>query len=299
MSDAYHLPVLADAVLAAAAGARRAVDATLGGGGHAALLVAAGTEVLGIDRDPSAIAEARTRPGLDGIRILERPYADPIALAAVAEYQPDFILLDLGVSSHQLDAEGRGFTFRPGAPLDMRMSAQGMSAADWLTLADEDDLIRVFREYGDERKAGSLAREIVRRRATQPFSISDDLVNAIRAVLGPRSGPAEFARLFQAIRIEINGELSGLEQALPAFRDALAPGGKLAIISYHSGEDRLVKHTFREWARDCICPPELPRCICRGHALGHLAGKPVTADEAEIAANPRARSARLRIFQVP
>jgi 16S rRNA (cytosine1402-N4)-methyltransferase len=299
MSDAYHLPVLADAVLAAAAGARRAVDATLGGGGHAALLVAAGAEVLGIDRDPAAIAEARSRPGLATIRVIEGAYADPVTLAAVTEFKPDFILLDLGVSSHQLDDERRGFTFRPGAPLDMRMSAKGMSAAEWLAQADEADLVRVFREYGDERRAGALAREVVRRRTAQAFCTSDDLVNAIRAVLGPRSGPPDFARLFQAIRIEINGELSGLEQALPAFRDALTPGGKLAIISYHSGEDRLVKHTFREWARDCICPPELPRCICRGHALGHLVGKPVTAGEPEIAANPRARSARLRIFQVP
>ncbi|MEO8031061.1 MAG: 16S rRNA (cytosine(1402)-N(4))-methyltransferase RsmH [Gemmatimonadota bacterium] len=299
MTDQYHQPVLAGPVLAAAAGARRAVDATLGGGGHAALLAAAGAELLGIDRDPAAIAQARSRPELARITTLQLPYADPAALAAVVAFNPDFILLDLGVSSRQLDDEGRGFSFRPGAPLDMRMSGTGMSAAEWLNSADDSELIQVFKEYGDERRAPALGREIVRRRAQHQFETSDDLVNAIRAVLGPRSGPGEFARLFQAVRIEINGELTGLELALPAFRDALSVGGKLVVISYHSGEDRLVKHSFRDWARSCICPSELPLCICRGTALGQVVGKPITADQSELSANPRARSARLRIFQVP
>lgn len=299
MTESYHLPVLSDAVLAAAGGARRVVDATLGGGGHAALLAAAGAEILAIDRDPAAIAEARRRPELAGMTTVLAAYAEPEALAAVTRFGPDFILLDLGVSSHQLDDAARGFTFRPGAPLDMRMSGAGLSAGEWLDSADEADLRRVFADYGDERRASALAREILRRRPRGSFQTSDDLVNVIRAVLGPRSGPGDFARLFQAVRIEINGELAGLETALPAFRDALTPGGRLAIISYHSGEDRLVKHSFREWARDCICPSELPQCICRGHALGRVLGKPVAAGDAEVAANPRARSARLRIFQVP
>lgn len=298
MTDAYHLPVLPGAIVAAANGARRVVDATLGGGGHAALLAASGAVVLGIDRDPAAIATALRRPELAGIATLHAAYADAAALAEVARFNPDFILLDLGVSSHQLDDEARGFTFRPGAPLDMRMSGQGMTAGEWLDTAEEADLRRVFSEYGDERRAPSLAREILRRRPRGPFRTSDDLVNVIRAVLGPRSGPGDFARLFQAVRIEINGELAGLAVALPAFRDALQPGGRLAVISYHSGEDRLVKHSFREWARDCVCPPELPQCICRGRALGRVLGKPVSATEDEIVANPRARSAHLRIFQV-
>ncbi len=298
MTDQYHLPVLSGPVLTAAAGARRVVDGTLGGGGHAALLASAGAELLGIDRDPAAIAQARTRPELAAITTLQLPYADSAALAAVAAFKPDFILLDLGVSSRQLDDEGRGFSFRPGAPLDMRMSGTGMSAAEWLNSAEDAELLQVFKEYGDERRAPALSREIVRRRAQHPFATSDDLVNAIRAVLGPRSGPGEFARLFQAVRIEINGELTGLELALPAFREALSVGGRLAVISYHSGEDRLVKHSFREWARSCTCPSELPQCICRGTALGQVVGKPITADESEISANSRARSARLRIFQV-
>ncbi|HET7471019.1 MAG TPA: 16S rRNA (cytosine(1402)-N(4))-methyltransferase RsmH [Gemmatimonadales bacterium] len=301
MTDAAtpsHVPVLLAPVHAAAAGARRVVDATLGDGGHAEGFRRAGAEVLGIDRDPAAIAVSRRRLGEQGIRYLQAPYASPEALEAVAAFQPDFILLDLGVSSRQLDETGRGFTFRPGAPLDMRMGSDGRSAAAFLNQSDEGELARVFRDYGDERQSRRLAREIVRRRSRQPFSVSDDLVNAIRAVLGPRAGPGDFARLFQAVRIAVNDELSGLERALPAFRLALRPGGSLAIITYHSGEDRLVKHAFREWASACVCPPGQPVCTCRGRPLGRLVPrKPVVPDEQEVAVNPRARSAHLRIFQ--
>jgi 16S rRNA (cytosine1402-N4)-methyltransferase len=301
MTDAAtpsHVPVLLAPVLAAAAEARRVVDATLGDGGHAAGFRRAGAEVLGIDRDPAAIAVSRRRLGEQGIRYLQAPYASPDALEAVAAFQPDFILLDLGVSSRQLDETGRGFTFRPGAPLDMRMGSDGRSAATFLNQSDEGELARVFHDYGDERQSRRLAREIVRRRSRQPFSVSDDLVNAIRAVLGPRAGPGDFARLFQAVRIAVNDELGGLERALPAFRLALRPGGSLAIITYHSGEDRLVKHAFREWASACVCPPGQPVCTCRGRPLGRLVPrKPVVPDEQEVAVNPRARSAHLRIFQ--
>jgi 16S rRNA (cytosine1402-N4)-methyltransferase len=302
MSDqhsTYHVPVLLDAVRAAASGARRAVDATLGDGGHAAALLNAGAEVLGIDRDPDAIEVSRRRLGDSGIRYLEAPYASPEALAAVADFKPDFILLDLGVSSRQLDEEGRGFTFRPGAPLDMRMGKAGKSAADLLNQAEAAALETIFRNYADERRARRLAGEVVRRRHRQPFATSDHLVNAIRASLGPRSGPGDFARLFQAIRIAVNDELDGLEQALPAFRDALKPEGRLSVITYHSGEDRLVKQSFRDWSRSCVCPPEMPLCTCRGHPLGRVEPrKPVVPAETELAANPRARSAKLRNFVV-
>jgi 16S rRNA (cytosine1402-N4)-methyltransferase len=301
MTDAIapiHVPVLLAPVLAAAAGARRAVDATLGDGGHAEALRRGGAELLGIDRDPAAIAVSRRRLGEEGIRYLQAPYASPEALDAVATFEPDFILLDLGVSSRQLDEAGRGFTFRPGAPLDMRMGPDGPSAAAFLQHADEAELARVFHDYGDERQARRLAREVVRRRDRQRFAISDDLVNAIRAVLGPRAGPADFARLFQAVRIAVNEELTGLETALPAFRNALQPGGRLAVITYHSGEDRAVKHAFREWATACVCPPGQPVCTCRGRPLGRLVPrKPIVPDPDEVAANPRARSAHLRIFQ--
>ena len=295
----YHVPVLLQPVVAAAQGRRRAVDATLGGGGHTEALRAAGLEILAIDRDPEAIAFARARLGDEGIHYLEAPYSSPEALEAVTAFRPEFVLLDLGVSSHQLDAEARGFTFRPGAPLDMRMEGRGESAAELLNRLGEDDLERIFGEYGDERRARRLARDIVRRRQRAPFSISDDLVNAIRGTLGPRAGPSEFARLFQAVRIAVNEELSGLEQALPVFRDSLPPAGVLAVITYHSGEDRLVKLTFREWASACVCPPYQPVCTCRGRPLGRLEPrKPIMPSEDEIAANPRARSAKLRIFRV-
>jgi 16S rRNA (cytosine1402-N4)-methyltransferase len=296
---AYHVPVLLEPVLAAAEGARRAVDATLGDGGHAAALLGRGMELLGIDRDPQAIARARQRLGESRIRYLVAPYDSPEALAAVSGFRPDLILLDLGVSSRQLDEMERGFTFRPGARLDMRMGNTGPSAADFLNHQDEATLGQVFADYGDERRARKLAREVVRRRQRHPFAISDDLVNAVRATLGPRAGPSDFARLFQAIRIAVNDELSGLERALPELRDALRPGGRLAIITYHSGEDRLVKLAFREWARACICPPQQPVCTCRGRPLGRMEPrKPIVPDGSEIEANPRARSAKLRVFQV-
>jgi 16S rRNA (cytosine1402-N4)-methyltransferase len=297
-ANPVHIPVLLAPVLAAAAGASRAVDATLGDGGHAEALRGLGAEVLGIDRDPAAVAVSRRRLGEEGMRYIQAPYSAPAALAAVAAFRPEFILLDLGVSSRQLDEADRGFTFRPNAPLDMRMGDAGPTAAAFLNSAAEAELARVFHEYGDERQSRRLAREIVRRRGHHPFAISDDLVNAVRATLGPRAGPSEFARLFQAVRIAVNDELSGLAVALPAFRDALAEGGRLAVITYHSGEDRLVKLAFREWAAACICPPKQPVCTCRGRPLGRLVPrKPIVPEPDEVAANPRARSAHLRIFQ--
>jgi 16S rRNA (cytosine1402-N4)-methyltransferase len=302
MSDptsAYHVPVLLQPVLDAALGARRAVDATLGDGGHAAALREAGAQVLGIDRDPEALAVSRSRLGDAGIQYLHAAYASPEALAAVRQFSPDFILLDLGVSSRQLDDAARGFTFRPGARLDMRMAGTGPTAADLLNRADAGTLETLFRDFGDERRARRLAAEVVRRRSRQPFITSDDLVNAVRATLGPRAGPPEFARLFQAVRIAVNQELNGLETALPAFRDALEPGGRLSIITYHSGEDRLVKQSFREWGRSCVCPPVIPVCVCRGRPLGRVEPrKPILPQESELAVNPRARSAKLRTFVV-
>ncbi len=295
----HHVPVLLGAVLGAARGSTRGVDATLGDGGHATALLEAGVSVLGIDRDPDAIATARRRLG-DAIDYLQAPFDSPEALAAVAALRPDLVLLDLGVSSRQLDEAGRGFTFRPGAPLDMRMGSGEPTGAGLLNREPVASLERIFAEYGDERHARRLAREVERRRARHPFTISDDFVNAIRAVLGPRAGAPDFARLFQAVRIAVNDELAGLARALPAFRDALAPGGRLAVITYHSGEDRLVKRAFREWASECVCPPRQPICTCRGRALGRVEPrKPILPDTEEIARNPRARSAKLRIFRVP
>jgi len=292
------VPVLSAVVQAWAQGSQRAVDATLGGGGHAAILRGLGARVLGIDRDPDAIAAARQRLGTDRIEYLEDSFAGSAALAAIQAFQPDRILLDLGVSSHQIDSAERGFTFRPGAPLDMRMTGAGATARDILNTWPVERLAAVFEDFADERRGRRLAKEVVRRRLSAAFAISDDFVNAIRAVLGPRSGPPDFARLFQALRIAVNDEIAALDAALPALRDALVPGGRLGVITYHSGEDRVVKNAFRDWARDCICPPKQPVCTCRGRALGRvLSKKPILPDPREIAANPRARSAQFRGFE--
>ena len=297
--DLFHEPVLLAPILARARGAARVVDATLGHGGHAAGFIAQGAEVLGIDRDPDAIATARARLGDVGVTYLQVPYASDAALIAVRAFQPDFVLLDLGVSSRQLDQADRGFTFRPGAPLDMRMGTDAPTAAEWLASVDSDELTAVLRNYADEPKAGKMAREFLRRRSNAAFVTSDDVVNAVRAVLGPRSGPGDFARIFQGIRIAVNDELGGLESALPVFRDALAGNGTLAVISYHSGEDRLVKAAFRAWEQGCVCPPGLPRCICGKEPLGSAEPrKAIIPLAAEVAGNPRARSAKLRFFRV-
>jgi 16S rRNA (cytosine1402-N4)-methyltransferase len=298
-AESLHEPVLLAEVLAAAAGARRVVDATLGHGGHAGALRTQGAVVLGIDRDPDALATARRRLGDTGMTWVGGPYASPAAIEAVTAFAPDFILLDLGVSSRQLDQDGRGFSFRPGVVLDMRMGIDGPTAADLLNQLPEGELVAILRDYADERRAGAMAREITRRRARGPYASSDDLVNTIRAVLGARAGPGEFARIFQGLRIAVNDELGGLARALEAFRAALVPGGRLAVISYHSGEDRLVKQAFRGWSTACTCPPGFPVCICGGKASGTLVTRrAIVASDVEAASNPRARSARLRVFQV-
>jgi len=295
---------LAETVRAWAAGSHRAVDATVGGGGHAALLREGGADVLAIDRDPEAIAAARARLGDERVRYLTAPFAAPEALAAVAAFRPDRVLLDLGLSSHQVDSPDRGFTFRPGAPLDMRMtpgSPEGPSAAEVLNSWPAERLAACFADYADEPYplSRALAREVIRRRLRAPLLVSDDFVNAIRARLGPRSGPTDFARLFQALRVAVNDELGQLERALPALRNALTGGGRLAVITYHSGEDRIVKHAFREWSQACVCPPRQPVCTCRGRPLGRLlTRKAVVPSADERRANPRARSAKFRAFEV-
>jgi 16S rRNA (cytosine1402-N4)-methyltransferase len=296
--------VLASEVIGFLRGARRVLDGTLGGGGHALALLEAGvSQVIGVDRDPEALAAASARlhsyHEVNRFTAIESNYsvvADDPALEGISF---GGILLDLGVSSHQLDAEDRGFTFRQGARLDMRMGTDARgSAADLLNQEDERTLAGVFKDYGDERHAIRLAREVVRRRATRSFETSDDFVGAIRAVLGPRSGSPDFARLFQAVRIAVNDELPGLERALPALRDKLDPNGVLAVITYHSGEDRIVKNFFRDWSADCVCPPKHPVCTCRGRALGlTLTRRALTASQDEIVNNPRARSAKLRAWR--
>jgi 16S rRNA (cytosine1402-N4)-methyltransferase len=296
--------VLASEVVALLRGTDYVLDCTLGGGGHAAALLESGVQhVFGLDRDSDALATAGAHLAsyADSGRFAatQANYADAAELPGLDGARIDGVLLDLGISSHQVDDAARGFTFRPGAPLDMRMGADAATdAASLLNGEDEQTLTTMFRDYGDEPKAGRLAREIIRRRGVRPFETSDDLVGAIRAVLGPRSGAGDFARLFQAVRIAVNDELPGLTRALPALRDMLSPGGIMAVIAYHSGEDRIVKHAFRDWSAACVCPPKQPICTCRGRPLGStLTRRAVTASAVEIEQNPRARSARLRAWQ--
>lgn len=289
-------------VLAALHGAGTFLDCTLGGGGHSLALLEAGASVIGIDRDAYAIAEATARlqrfVDLGRFRVVQGDFTRIDELPELHNESFDGVLADLGVSSSQIDRDERGFSFRPGVTLDMRMSASGDSAADLLNGATVEQLTRIFRDYGDEPRARRLATEVVRRRGTRDFVTADDLVGAIRGAFGANAGPPEFARLFQAIRIAVNDELNGLERALPLLRDMLRPGGCIAIIAYHSGEDRIVKHSMRDWSVACHCPPRQPLCTCSGVALGSLVTrKSVQAGANEVARNPRARSARLRSWR--
>ena len=290
---------MANEIVNLAKGCSRFVDCTVGDGGHAARLLDTGGKLLAIDRDPDAISVASAKLDAPDVKWVNASYSDPEALRAVRLFQPDFVFFDLGVSSRQIDTDSRGFSFRRDVPLDMRMTPSiGVTGADILNTTDRDGLTRIFREYADEPKAKRLANEIVRRRKVAPFETSDHLVNAVRGALGSRTGPADFARLFQAVRIEVNGELRALEEALPVVLDVLAPSGILAVISYHSVEDRVVKNRFRAWSLACVCPPELLVCTCRGRALGTLiTRKPIFPSEEEVRSNPRARSARLRAFR--
>lgn len=298
----YHAPVLVAEIVELLGNGNEILDCTLGGGGHSEALLNQGKKVTGIDRDPVAIQEAKKRlasfTDAGRFRALQGNFAYIDRMPELNDSRFDGILADLGVSSRQIDDQERGFSFREGARLDMRMEGSGESAAEYLNSASVEDLSTVLREYGDEPKARRMASEIVRRRGNREFQTSDDLVGAIRGVLGSRSGTGDFARIFQAIRIAVNDEIHALESALPKLRDRLAAGGTIAIISYHSGEDRVVKNAFREWSRSCICPPEQLRCNCRGKALGKvLTKKAISAGDEEVARNPRARSARLRAWR--
>jgi 16S rRNA (cytosine1402-N4)-methyltransferase len=299
----YHAPVLADEIVELFRGANTILDCTLGGGGHTAALLATGAHVTAIDRDPAAVSAARDRLAADEasgrFRVILGNFAEADRLLNDTRQKFDGILADLGVSSHQIDDESRGFSFREGALLDMRMDkTAGPTAAELLNTMDEQELIRILREYADEPRARRVAREITRRRENAPFRTSDDLVRTIRGALGARSGPGDFARIFQGLRIAVNDELGALERALPALRDRLQPDGVLAVVAYHSGEDRMVKHAMREWSRDCVCPPRQLQCTCGGRALGSLVTrKAVKPSVGEIERNPRSRSARLRAWR--
>ena len=278
------------------------VDGTVGGGGHAALLLEScgACELVGVDLDPEALAEAGRRLATFGsrVRFVNARFDDALEVAGLTEGPLAGVLLDLGVSSHQLDQDIRGFTYRTDSPLDMRMGERGETAADFLRTADVGTLTEVFGGLGELPRPRAIANEVVRRREATGMARSDDLVAALSRALDKSPTHGEKARAFQAVRIAVNDEMGALERALPRFREALAPGAALVVISYHSLEDRRVKQAFREWSRSCVCPPRLPKCVCRGRPLGRpLTKRPVLASPEEVERNPRARSAKLRAWR--
>ncbi|MCA9752614.1 MAG: 16S rRNA (cytosine(1402)-N(4))-methyltransferase RsmH [Gemmatimonadetes bacterium] len=288
----------------ASSSARRVVDGTVGRAGHSLALLGRNDSVrlLALDRDPQAVEFVERRfSGFDGrARVLHGSYADlPLHLAAWGEGPVDGILLDLGVSSPQLDDASRGFSTRADAPLDLRFDrARGASAAEWLADVDLDELTRVLAEYGEVPRPRRVARAILDAHASAPIETTGRLRQVVEGVARrPGEPPAKaLARVFQAVRIAVNDELAHLDRFLAQLDQVLAPGGRIVILSFHSLEDRRVKHAFREAARDCVCPPELPVCRCGGKRawLRELTRRPLTADAEELARNPRARSARLR-----
>lgn len=302
--NAYHEPVLGAAVLDLLdpRGSGLYFDGTVGGGGHARLVLerCAACRVLGVDRDLDALEHARGSLARFGDRVeLRHARFDEALTERDGAEGLDGALLDLGVSSHQIDAEARGFTFARGVALDMRMDVSGgPDARSFLAEASEERLAQVFRDFGEEPRARRLAREVVKRRATAPLESSDDLVAALAVTLGRAPSPRDKARIFQAVRIAVNEELEALERGLPAIREVMNDGAVMVVISYHSLEDRVVKHAFREWSLACVCPPHTLVCVCRGRPLGEtLTKKPIRPSEEEIQANPRARSARLRAWR--
>jgi 16S rRNA (cytosine1402-N4)-methyltransferase len=312
MSQHRHVPVLLDRIVALVSPALLepesvVVDATLGMGGHSEAILRACPQahVVGLDRDPQALELAGARlASYTGRTTLVHAVYDEIrdVLNRLGIDEVQGVLFDLGVSSLQLDEADRGFAYAQDAPLDMRMDPTAeLSAAELVNEASERELATIFRRYGEERYAKQIARAIGRRRKKQPIERTGELVEIIRAAI---PAPARFGdghpakRVFQALRIAVNDELGELEEALPAALDMLRPGGRLAVIAFHSLEDRIVKRFFQKLERGCVCPPDFPICVCgREPELRRLNRKAIRPSSHELALNPRAASARLRAAQ--
>lgn len=303
-----HTPIMVNEVLGLLQPGRGGVfvDGTLGGGGHAEAvlsLLPPGSRLYGIDRDGAAIEAASKRLEAFGDRFvpLRGNFFDMTQLLlSRGETGAEGILLDLGVSSHQLDTPERGFSYHEDAALDMRMDETApLSAYDVVNGYSAEELTRIIRDYGEERFAARVARAIVREREAEgpiagTLRLSDIIKGAIPAA-NRREGPHPARRTFQALRIEVNGELAGLEQAIERAHDLLRSGGRMAVITFHSLEDRIVKQTFKRFENPCTCDPRAPICTCNlKPTVRILTKKPLEAGEAELADNPRARSAKLR-----
>lgn len=301
-----HVPVLLNECLEGLAidPAGTYLDGTAGGGGHSSEIARRLTtgRLISLDQDPDAVAAATER--LKGLpaTVVRTNFRDARrALAGLGVSALNGALLDLGVSSHQLDDGERGFSYRQDAPLDMRMSQTGPTAADLVNSESREELARILREYGEEPYAWAIAGRIVRRREQKPFATTLELADAIASALPPavrRKDKNPSRRSFQAIRIAVNGEMDALSEGLDEIFDLLAPGGRFAVITFHSLEDRLVKNRFRQWATACTCPPECPVCVCGGKAKAKLiTRKPIEAAPDELEANRRSRSAKLRVIE--
>jgi 16S rRNA (cytosine1402-N4)-methyltransferase len=299
-----HVPVLYDQVLAWLQPRPGSwyIDATLGAGGHAkGILLASHPDgrLLGLDADPDALLHASKvlEPFGDRATLRVANFRQLGAVAAALDIREvDGILMDLGLSSRQLDDAERGFSFAQDGPLDMRMDrSRRESAADLVNTLSEAELSDILWQYGEERHSRRIARAIV---AARPLVTTGQLADLVARTVGRREKIHPATRTFQALRIAVNEELESLSEALPKARDLLCPGGRLAVIAFHSLEDRLVKEFYRQEARACICPPELPVCVCQHQAtLRVLTSKPVRPSADETARNPRSRSARLRVAE--
>jgi 16S rRNA (cytosine1402-N4)-methyltransferase len=301
-----HQPVLLAEVLSfVPPHARLAVDCTVGGAGHARALLERFPDLslLACDRDPAALAAARSALASCGPRVLVKHAAFSDVPHHVLMGSVDFLLADLGLSSPQVDEAARGFSFTHDGPLDMRMdpSRSGRTAAHLVNSARPEELLRVLRELGEERFAARIVRAIEAERAVSPVETTGRLARIVAGAVPKRFHRAGFhpaTQTFQALRMAVNDELGQLERLLDAIPDLLAPGGRAAIIAFHSLEDRRVKDAFRTWEEPCVCPPEAPRCVCGRIPLGRrVTRKPVVADTEEVRRNPRARSAKLRVFE--
>jgi len=306
-TESDHVPVLAEEIVSLLdpRPGDTVVDGTFGAGGHASLLAAClrgDGKLIAIDRDPTVAPFFERFRRETGVKARLHPGEFSTVLQHLAEngVKADAILLDLGVSSMQLDRPERGFSYAVDAPLDMRMDPSATySARELVNEGDERELADIFKRYGEERYARPIARAIVKRRTEQPFERTGDLVEVIKAAI---PAPARFGeghpakRVFQALRIEVNDELGALERALPAALEMLRPGGRLAVISFHSLEDRIVKQFLRKQEQGCTCPPDFPICICGSKpTMRATPRRAVRPSAAEVARNPRAQSARLRV----